>query len=259
MARAWMPLYVADYLADTTHLTTKEHGAYMLLIMHYWQTGSLPTDEMRLLRIARLYNDDEGAQVIATIKEYFSPDWKHKRIDEELVKAGDISEKRKAARARVGKTGRKTDGSEPTRGTTIVGHLSEQELAHVSDKRPLQSQSQSQSPKEENLEVENPIGVGDTGSAEKAASVVVEDKYAFEGRHIRLTPKDYANWKKSYPYISLDAELWSLDDWAGEQGSRWFHAVASALAKKNRTTHETLQTVASRATQHPATRRKAPV
>jgi uncharacterized protein YdaU (DUF1376 family) len=255
MARAWMPLYVADYLADTTHLTTKEHGAYMLLIMHYWQTGSLPTEDMRLLRIARLYNDDEGPQVLATIKEYFSDDWKHKRIDEELIKAGDISEKRKAARARVGKTGRKPDGSEPARVGTVVGQLSE----HVSDKRPLQSQSQSQSPKEEILEVENPTGVGDTGSAEKTASDAVADKYAFEGRHIRLTPKDYNNWKKSYPYISLDAELWSLDDWAGEQGSRWFHAVASALAKKNRTTHETLQTVASRATQHPATRRKAPV
>ena len=54
----YMPLYVADYLADAAHLTTEEHGAYLLLIMTYWQRGKpLPADPARLANIARMSNE----------------------------------------------------------------------------------------------------------------------------------------------------------------------------------------------------------
>ena len=35
-----MSLHVGDYLKDTTHLDATLHGAYLLLIMHYWAKGS---------------------------------------------------------------------------------------------------------------------------------------------------------------------------------------------------------------------------
>lgn len=99
-ALPYMPLYVADYLADAAHLTTEEHGAYLLLIMNYWQRGKpLPADSEKLARIARMTNE-RWTDVERTLNDFFEVDgdlWRHKRIDAELSKVKDKSEKAKQA------------------------------------------------------------------------------------------------------------------------------------------------------------------
>jgi len=98
--RAWMPLYVADYLADTRHLSTTEHGAYLLLIMHAWtNNGQLPLDETRLARIAGLSSREWSASR-AVILQFFmqhEDGYRHKRVDAELTRTDEIIEKRRRA------------------------------------------------------------------------------------------------------------------------------------------------------------------
>lgn len=101
-APAWMPLYVADYIADTGHLTAAQHGAYLMLIMHYWRTGSLPKTDDALARVARMSPDEWHANRDA-IASFFTPEWTHKRVDYELSKGSEIA----SARTLAGKAGAK--------------------------------------------------------------------------------------------------------------------------------------------------------
>ena len=96
MNRPWMPLYVGDYLGDTGHLTTTQHGAYLLLMMHYWRKGELPDDDRQLSKIAKLPLRS-WCEYRATLQDFFYDGWKHKRIDAELERMMRVSAKRAIA------------------------------------------------------------------------------------------------------------------------------------------------------------------
>lgn len=99
----WMPLYVADYLADTMALSAEEHGAYLLLLMDYWRHGPLLDDDKKLAAIARVDRRSWNNSVGPAVRAYFAvgEDGRlhQKRMDGERQHASDLSAKRRIAGA----------------------------------------------------------------------------------------------------------------------------------------------------------------
>lgn len=68
-----IPLFPDSYHKDTTHLTTEEHGAYLLLLMAAWGQDdcSLPHDERRLAALAKL-QVAQWRKIAPTILEFWT-------------------------------------------------------------------------------------------------------------------------------------------------------------------------------------------
>lgn len=199
-ALPYMPLFVADYLADTAHLSTFQHGVYLLLIMNYWQRGGpLPDDDKRLASIARI-GPREWARMRGTISEFFSIAdgwWLHSRLDRDLAHVSDKSLKSKrAAQASVERRfGERSTPVEPT-------------------------DTDKERKKEEK---EMPAKAG---------------AYAFFGKTIKLAPRHFNEWKRLFRTIpDLEAELSTVDDWWQQQPEdkreNWFLATKGMLNKRH--------------------------
>lgn len=114
---SFMPLWIADYLADTTHLSTLQHGAYLLLLMAYWRNqGPLPNDDDRLRAITRL-SAQAWRKIRPMMLEFFAEDdlwWHQKRADAEIARSAKsydakVRAGRRGGIAASGKSGRKTN------------------------------------------------------------------------------------------------------------------------------------------------------
>jgi uncharacterized protein YdaU (DUF1376 family) len=109
--KLWIPIYIADYLADTCRLTTEQHGAYLLLIFDYWRNGALPDDDVVLAQVCRL-SPDAWSMHRAVLRSFFTKAddglLHQKRIDSEMAKAQlnramSVTRAKKAAEARWSK------------------------------------------------------------------------------------------------------------------------------------------------------------
>jgi uncharacterized protein YdaU (DUF1376 family) len=99
--RLWMPLYVRDYFLDTRHLSLEQHGAYLMLIMYYWENGGIPDDDEQ---IAAILNIPVARWLLhrPVINRFFHRGWKHERIDIEIARANALIDKKRAAGTKGG-------------------------------------------------------------------------------------------------------------------------------------------------------------
>jgi uncharacterized protein YdaU (DUF1376 family) len=92
-----LPLWTDAYLADTLHLSTKEHGAYLLLLITAWRTPdcSLPDDDKILARYARM--DMRGWRHMRPVLEQFftisQGNWTQKRLQKERNYVSELRRK----------------------------------------------------------------------------------------------------------------------------------------------------------------------
>ena len=98
----WYPRYTGDYSQKTKHLSMIEHGAYSLLLDHYYSTEKpIPNNEGQIYRITTAFSQEEQVAVMFVINEFFllkkNGCFYNKRADEEIKKKQDISKKRRNA------------------------------------------------------------------------------------------------------------------------------------------------------------------
>lgn len=100
-ADKFMPMYWGDYARDTGDLNNAGHGAYLMLIKHYWGSARpLPDDDGKLWRIACCDSIGAWKKLRPTIEPFFTIEagmWRHGRIDRELAKATERYERRSKA------------------------------------------------------------------------------------------------------------------------------------------------------------------
>lgn len=131
MSNPFMQLYVADYLGDTRHLTTEQHGAYLLLLMTMWRAdGVLPNDDKKLARIVGC-TSSRWARIKDEVLEFFVLEdgvLTNARLKLELKKASEKSNQRAEAGSRGGKAkALKTHKVDVANATDLLCHSSEPE------------------------------------------------------------------------------------------------------------------------------------
>lgn len=208
-----MQFHVSEYLADTVHLDAEEHGAYLMLLFRYWQTGKpLPNDDIQLARFARVA-PDRWPTVRTTIEHLFntcSTEWVHHRLEVELAdaierveaksrggKASAAARKRNAIKAR--KSGAAGATSKSNTCSTPVEHMSNKEEVEeevINNKKTLALSPPSEAPSRPATVIELPTNRFNTNNE---VFLVTED----------MLP----DWQAAYPAVLIRQELTIIRSW----------------------------------------------
>ena len=98
----WYPRYYGDYARDTAHLSLAEHGAYAVLLDHYYAIKrGLPESPDYAYRVCRAFDQAERDAVDSVLAQFFPVNGDglrhNKRADAELIKETAIVNERSRA------------------------------------------------------------------------------------------------------------------------------------------------------------------
>lgn len=105
-APVYMNWYPSDYLRDTRHLSTEQHGAYRLLLDECWMREGVLPDNDRLLSKLTGLTPAKWSRIKGDVLAFFTwtPNgWRHKRIETELAKAAEAKSRRSQAGRKGGR------------------------------------------------------------------------------------------------------------------------------------------------------------
>lgn len=187
-----MQLYVADYLGDTRHLTTEQHGAYLLLLMTMWRSGGVvANDETKIARIVGL-SVVRWRKIAPDVLEFFT------EVDGGLTQARlaaelAISEEKSEKRSQSGKAGARAKALKNNKAATANASRS---LKHSPEPEPEPDKESPLPPKGEKKKaprgrVSIPEGFPDTEALKVARDMVVAAGVAI---HVRTEADKMRDW-----------------------------------------------------------------
>ena len=96
-----MKMYWGRPLGTPCNLSQGQHGAYLLLIAHYWNKGELISKHC--YSIARAMNEQDRSNVDEVLEQFFQETgiwWVSRRVEQELSEAVEsiVAAPRQAAR-----------------------------------------------------------------------------------------------------------------------------------------------------------------
>ncbi len=98
----WMPIYIGDFLKDTTHLNTEETSLYLLILVHLWNNEGTITIQ-KLARILR-FSDKKMRKKLKNFSEFFSC-MNGELFQKRLFFEWEKSQQNREIRSEVGKLG----------------------------------------------------------------------------------------------------------------------------------------------------------
>jgi uncharacterized protein YdaU (DUF1376 family) len=103
-----MPVFTDALIGDTTHLSTEQFGAYVLILLATWRNNgrALPDDDERMAHVCRAGVKRWRSKLRPAVSEFFDisdGSWRQHRLEKEWERVTNLIAKRRASAAAGGR------------------------------------------------------------------------------------------------------------------------------------------------------------